>query len=360
MKINLLVLSLLITLMPQFLAAQNKTISFDSPKIQYQGRIAFKDSAACVNWSGSSIVLNFKGTEISAILKDADTANYYNVIIDDKVISKIQLDTIKKSYRLASGLSNENHKIELFKRTEWGQGQTFFYGFEVPENATILSKSKLSKKKIEFFGDSITCGYGNEDTTGKDSRTGHFQNNYLTFAAMTARHFDAQYSCIANSGIGITISWFPNIISDIYDLTDPHDKNTKWNFNNYTPDVVVINLFQNDSWLVNMPKHEQFKNRFGSEKPKEDFIIKAYENFVKTIRAKYPKASIICALGNMDATKAGSNWPNYIVKAVENLNDKKIYTHFFEYKNTPGHPKVNEQRAMADSLIAFINQKIKW
>jgi hypothetical protein len=30
------------------------------------------------------------------------------------------------------------------------------------------------------------------------------------------------------------------------------------------------------------------------------------------------------------------------------------------YKNTPGHPKVNEQAAMADSLIAFINEKIKW
>ncbi|WP_310557998.1 SGNH/GDSL hydrolase family protein [Flavobacterium sp.] len=360
MKINVFLLISILFFAPKIISAQKKLIRFNNPNIQYEGRIAFSDSAACVNWSGSSISLNFKGSEISAILKDADTSNYYNVILDEKVISKIQLDTIKKSYVLASNLSNGTHKIQLFKRTEWGKGQTFFYGFETNENATILPKSKPKKKKIEFYGDSITCGYGNEVINGKDSGTGHFENNYLTYGAITARHFDAQFSCIANSGIGITVSWFPTTMPDIYDLTDPHDINTKWNFNNYTPDVVVINLFQNDSWLVNKPTHEEFKRKFGSQKPNEDFIIKSYENFVKSIRQKYPNTTIICALGNMDATKEGSKWPNYIVKALENLQDKKIYSHFFTYKNTPGHPKVNEQKAMADSLIAFINQNIKW
>lgn len=345
---------------PKIISAQNKSIPFNNPKIQYEGRIAFKDSAACINWSGSSISLNFRGSEISAILKDADTANYYNVILDGKVISKIQLDTIKRNYILASGLSNGKHKIQLYKRTEWGKGQTFFYGFETNENDKILSKSKPKKKKMEFYGDSITCGYGNEDNTGKDSGTGHFENHYLTYGAITARHFDAEFSCISTSGIGIMVSWFPTVMPDIYDLTNPHDKNTKWDFRQYTPDIVIINLFQNDSWLVNMPKNPEFINKFGTQKPNEDFIIKSYENFVKSIREKYPNTSIICALGNMDATKEGSKWPNYVVKAVVNLNDKKIYTHFFKYKNTPGHPIISEQKAMADSLIAFINQNIKW
>jgi lysophospholipase L1-like esterase len=360
MRINFLALISILILAPKIISAQKKDIPFNNTKIQYEGRVAFKDSAACINWSGSSISLKFKGSEISAILKDADTSNYYNVVLDDKVISKIQLDTIKKSYILASGLSKGKHKIQLFKRTEWVQGQTYFYGFETNENATVLHKSKPKKKKIEFYGDSITCGYGDEVLNGKDSGTGHFENNYLAYGAITARHFDAQYSCIATSGIGIMVSWFPETIHDIYDLTNPHDKNTNWDFNKYTPDVVVINLFQNDSWLVNLPKNAEFIKKFGGQKPNEDFIVKSYQNFVKTIRTKYPNASIICVLGNMDATKEGSKWPNYIVKAIENLNDKKIYTHFFEYKNTPGHPKISEQKAMADSLIAFINQNIKW
>jgi len=81
---------------------------------------------------------------------------------------------------------------------------------------------------------------------------------------------------------------------------------------------------------------------------------------VKSIREKYPNTSIICALGSMDATKEGSKWPDYIKKAVANLQDKKIYTHLFKYKNTPGHPKINEHQDMADSLIAFIDKNIKW
>ena len=360
MKIHFLVLISILILAPKIISAQKKNIPFNDPKIQYEGRIAFSDSTASLNWSGSSISLNFKGSEISAILKDADTANYYNVILDHTVISKIQLDTIKKSYILASGLSKGKHKIQLYKRTEWGKGQTFFYGFETNENDKILSKSKPKKKKMEFYGDSITCGYGNEVQNGNDSGTGHFENHYLTYGAITARHFDAQFSCIATSGIGVMVSWFPTIMPDIYDLTNPRDKNTKWNFNNYTPDIVVINLFQNDSWIVNLPKNREFIKKFGDQKPNEDFIIKSYENFVKSIREKYPNASIICALGSMDATQEGSKWPNYIKKAVGNLNDKKIYTHSFEYKNTPGHPKISEQKAMADSLIAFIDATIKW
>ena len=360
MKIKILLFICFLIVFTETISAQKKNIPFNNPKIQYEGRVAFKDSAACINWSGSTISLNFRGSEISAILKDADTANYYNVILDDQVISKIQLDTVKKSYLLASGLSKGNHKIQLFKRTEWGKGQTFFYSFETNDNGKILPKSKSKKKKMEFYGDSITCGYGNEVVNGNDSGTGHFENNYLTYGAITARHFDAQFSCIANSGIGIMVSWFPNTMPDIYDLTDPHDKNTKWDFNNYTPDIVVINLFQNDSWIVNQPKNPEFIKKFGTKKPNEDFIIKSYQNFVQTIREKYKNSTIICVLGNMDATKAGSKWPDYIQKAIENLQDKKIYTHFFTYKNTSGHPKVSEQKAMADSLIGFINENIKW
>jgi hypothetical protein len=109
-----------------------------------------------------------------------------------------------------------------------------------------------------------------------------------------------------------------------------------------------------------MPNNEQFKYRFGTKAPDKDFIIKSYKDFVASIRNKYPEAYIICALGNMDATKEGSLWPGYIQKAVDQLKDSKIHAHFFKYKNTDGHPKVNEQKAMAESLIKFIEDNIKW
>ena len=341
-------------------SAKNKTISFNDPAISYEGRILYRDSAAELSWPGTSVTIQFEGTSVAAVLQDLDTANYYNVIVDNKVISKIHTDTLKKSYVLASVLAPGKHQVQLFKRTEWDKGKTLFYGFDLPGNAKLLLPPAPKKRKIEFYGNSITCGYADEDNSGKDRWYGCFENNYLSYAAITARHFDAEYYCISKGGIGILISWFPLIMPEMYDLTDATDSTSKWDFSKYTPDVVVINLFQNDSWLVNKPDHEQFKNRFGSKAPDAATIVKAYKDFVETIRTNYPDASIICALGSMDATREGSVWPGYMQKAVDEMNDQNIYTLFFPYKNTNGHPNVDEQKVMADSLINFIDKNIKW
>ncbi len=339
---------------------QKKNVPFNSPEIYYEGRIVYKTDAAELSWPGTSVSINFEGKSISATLKDLDTANYYNVIVDDKIIAKIHTDTLKRTYILASGLPGGKHKVELFKRTEWDKGKTLFYGFEIPGKAIVLPSPGAKKRKMEFYGNSITCAYAVEDISGKDSWYGYFQNGYLSYAALTARHFDAQLYSISKSGIGIMLSWFPLIMPEMYDRLDPTDSTSKWDFSKYTPDIVVINLFQNDSWIVNMHNNEQFVNRFGDKEPDENFIIAAYRSFVNSIRSKYPHASIICALGSMDATREASPWPGYIKQAVEQLHDPKIYTHFFTYKNTDGHPNVEEQQAMANSLIDFIDKNIKW
>jgi hypothetical protein len=178
------------------------------------------------------------------------------------------------------------------------------------------------KHRIEFYGNSITCGYAIEDTEGKDRGTYEFENGYKSYANITARNFNADYRSISKSGIGVVISWFNYVMPDIYDRVAAHDSIAKWDFKKFTPEVVVVNLFQNDSWIVKLPDHEQFKAHFGKTPPTDGFIIKSYQKFITSIRGKYPQAKIICALGSMDATKQGSPWPGYIQKAVAGLNDK--------------------------------------
>jgi Lysophospholipase L1 and related esterases len=335
-------------------------IKSNDPRIHYMGRTDKSGDAAVLSWPGSSISINFNGTGVKALLKDQHGENFYNVIIDGKVTAKIHLDTAKKEYTLAQGLSMGRHNLQLFKRTEWTMCKTYFYQLQFDHKAKVLTAPPIKKRKIEFFGNSITCGYAVEDSTGKDRGTGPFENNYVSYAAITARHFNAEYYCTARSGIGVTISWFPQTMPEMYDLIDGNDATRKWDFTKYQPDLVVINLFQNDSWLVKQPNHSEFKARFGTTAPTDAQIVKAYSNMVKSIRSKYPKAQIICALGNMDATQSGSVWPGYIEKAVANLGDKKISTCFFPYKGTPGHPNTKEQQAMANQLINFIDQHVKW
>ena len=334
-------------------------ISATDKHISYEGRIAYTSEAAELMWPGTSVTIKFKGTGISGEFKDQDTSNYYNVIIDNDSMYTLQLDTSKKLVSLASGLPYGKHTLELFKRTEWDKGKTWFYGFETNAKTKLLKRPKLPKRKIEFFGNSISCGYAINDMM-HDSGLGYYENNYDAYPAITARHYNAQYHCTAKSGIGVMVSWFPLIMPEMYDRLDPTDSTSKWDFSKFTPDVVVINLFQNDSWIVNMPDNEQFKKRFGAKPPDENHIVNAYKNFVQTIRSTYPKAQIICMLGSMDITKKGSPWPGYVEKAVAELKDPKIFTYIAPYKNTPGHPKVKEQKELADGLINFITSHIKW
>lgn len=357
---NKYLFTLLISVASTFCYAQNIVIGSHNPHIRYSGRIIMQDDAAELSWPATSVKINFKGTGVKATLKDDGGNDYWNVIVDDKVISVIKPDSIKKEYVLVSGLPDANHSLELFKRTEWAMGKTWLYQFALDRNSTALPPPPAQKRKIEFFGNSITCGYAVEDTTGQDRGTPPYENGYLSYAAITARHFNAELHNTSRSGIGIMVSWDPLIMPDLYNRQEGYDAETKWDFSKYIPDVVVINLFQNDAWITKLPDNPQFKDRFGDKAPTDEQIVKAYRDFVKDIRDKYPKAQIICALGSMDAVKDGSPWPGYVKKAVAQIGDKKISTLIFSYKNTPGHPSKKEQQAMADQLIAYIDQNIKW
>lgn len=327
-------------------------------RIRITGRVKNEGDSVTVYWSGTSILVRFSGPELNAKLKDERGDNYFNIIIDGDSVNYIRLDTIKRYYQLASGLEPREHTVELVKRTEWSMGKTWFYGMEVM--GSLLDLPPPHKRKIEFFGNSITAGYAIEDYTGGDSWDSIYTNNYYTYGAITARHFNADYYGTVKSGIGILISWFPLIMPEMYDRLDPEDSLSKWDFNRVVPDVVVINLFQNDSWLVHNPEHPSFKQRFGTRPPDEKTIISAYRSFVEKIRKAYPNAHIICALGCMDATREGSPWPGYVKKATDDLHDNKIYTHFFPFMQKDGHPRREDNEAMAKSLIAFIEKNIQW
>jgi len=337
------------------------TVSYLNPDIEYWGRIdTLKSDAAELYWSGTSIRLNFEGQGISAMFDEERGDNYYNVIVDNDSLFILRPDTVQKYYELAANLSDGPHSIEIFKRTEWDRGWSRFYGFKIAGDGKVLPKPKAKKRKIEFYGNSITAGYAVDDFSGRDRSDSIFTNNYLSYATLTARHFDAQYHCICKSGIGITLSWFPLIMPEMYNRLNPANPESRWDFSFFTPDLVIVNLFQNDSWLVEKPDHAEFKHRFGTTKPSDEFIIRSYADFIHSLRLAYPDVPIICMLGNMDATREGSKWPGYVETAVESLNDPAIFTFFEPFKNTPGHPTIEEQQTMANHLCGFIEQNIDW
>jgi len=360
MKINLLQICLIIGISFLSCARQPIFISPNNPSIDYVGRISFKDSLKPeMYWSGTSVSINFKGEEVYATLNDENGLNYFNVVIDEDSVYPLKLKQGEHQYLLASGLTKrKEHTISLVKRNEWITGSTQFCGFTL--KGKNLPASPDNGRLIEFYGNSITAGYAIEDNTGGDSPDSTFTNNYLTYAALTARHFKADVHCIVRSGIGINVSWDRPIMPEIFDRTNPQDSLSHWDFSSKTPNVVVVNLMQNDSWLVNKPNYPEFKYRFGDKKPDKEFIRNAYANFISKLRNNYPSTPIICALGSMDATKEGSEWPQIVEQAVHQLNDANIYTLVFPYIEKKGHPRVEDDKKMANQLIRFIDDLKIW
>lgn len=350
---------LLLLSVPLAAQAEPGFISPDSKGFIYTGRIDFSNpKAPLLSWPGSSIKANFTGSQLKITLDDQYGKNYFSVIVDNEIYHPYVIETKKgeQEYTIATNLSSGRHSLEIYKRTEGEEGSTLFKGLVLANDGKLLAPPARFARRIEIYGDSITSGMGNEAADNARDDLLSEKNNYWAYGSIAARELNAELHTISQSGIGMMISWFPFIMPQFYDqLSAVGNNGTQWDFTKWTPDLVIINLFQNDSWLIDREKRLQ-------PIPNEDQIIQAYVNFVRTIRTKYPDVQIVCALGSMDAT-ANNKWPDYIRKAVEKLKqdgDKKIDTLFFEFTGYGQHPRVAQNKANAKKLVEFVRKKMNW
>ncbi|TVZ38185.1 GDSL-like lipase/acylhydrolase family protein [Alteromonadaceae bacterium 2753L.S.0a.02] len=341
------------------LCCANQLIPADNKHLQYSGRIDFSTpTIAGISWPASQVVAVISGNEIGVTLDDQYGKNYFNVFIDNNWDAPyvIACEQGLQTYQLSQYLPAGKHTITLTKRTEGEEGRTIFHGFNIADDGKIFDPPPKPQRKIEFYGDSITSGMGNEAAYNADDALLSEKNSFLSYAAITARELGADYRIISQSGIGVMVSWFDFIMPQFYDQLDAVGNNeSHWDFALWQPDVVVINLFQNDSWLV----EKRLK-----PVPNDAHRIAAYQDFIAKIRKVYPKATVIATLGNMDATKQGSAWPGYIRKAVANhkkiSGDTHITTFFFPYEEYPKHPRVIHHQQNAERLTQFIRKTMKW
>lgn len=332
--------------------AQNTSSAYFTGRVDHNA-----DGTTNLYWPGTTVSTRFTGTSLKVFLKDATGHNSYHVVIDGRSAGEIKTEAGYKSYEVATGLAPGKHTATLHRQMDWYNGATVFHGFSYDSGARTF-KIKQPRRRIIFYGNSITVGAGmrERDTAYKGPST----NNYLSYSARTARHFGAEYHCVSSSGIGLMISWGDVIMPEIYNRLNPADSSSQWNFSKDAPELVVINLLENDASLSHQPKHPQFIRRFGDKAPTPEEIIATYARFIQQLRQHYPKALFICALGSMGSVTPGSPWPDYIRKAVASLNDPAIHTHFFPYVGGNGHPNAAEHQAMAQSLIKRIDEVMKW
>lgn len=330
----------------------------DNPNISYVGRFNNKDPKnVTYDWPGVQIYTKFEGTSCSLRLKDR--ANEYAVIIDykDPMTLKMNSDTI---YNVASGLPDSIiHTISIHKRTESFIGTGEFRGFILDPGKNLVHPDLRPDKRIEFIGNSITCGFGVE---GKNSDC-HFspetENAYMSYASITARDLGADYSLVAYSGRGVVKNFGDkNQVSrdpmpELYDRICCNDSVNKWDFNKWIPQAVVINLGTNDYSAQPFPDKSVFQN--------------AYINLIERVRSLYPGVTIFCVCGPMIEEPCFT----FIKEIVDQEQAKTVIPSVY-FIGIPKkimsdadwgcdwHPNIQGMRKMADIIVPEIRLRMKW
>ncbi|HOT13355.1 MAG TPA: T9SS type A sorting domain-containing protein [Bacteroidales bacterium] len=352
-----IILSISLLIAAKCMAAPADTIPANSSLIEYTGRIDFSNPLAPkFSYSGVSIRACFTGTSIAAIMNDNIGKNYYNVILDGKVTDTINVSIGQKTYLLAEGLENKVHEIELFKRTEQEFGKTEFLGFVVDKDANLSTIVNQREKMIEFIGNSITCGYGNEGKNGEKFGP-TTENHYLTYAAITSRNFNARHLAVCKSGIGIYRNYDgpatgdAECMTNLYTRTFLYDDKPKYSFAQ-KPDLVCIDLGTND---------------FSTTGCDSARFINNYFRLIDTIQTKYAMPEIICLAGPMMSGSALVTIKKYLTFIADSATKKgkgKVY--FFEMSAQSGdvgidyHPNVTQHKKNAQELTDFIVKTKGW
>jgi len=319
----------------------------DDPRIKYVGRIDFSNVLAPRFWNpGVYVQAKFRGTSLEISVNDETlygvTHNYLEIAIDNNAPFKIQTTGKHSILKVADNLPPGVHTVTICKDTESGIGYVEFVGLK----CAGLLDMKLPKRKIEFIGDSITCGTGSDQSVVKcDQGNWYDQHNaYMSYGPTTARALNAQWQLTAVSGIGLIHSCcnLKITLPQVFDKVMLRDDSIKWDFNKYKPDVVTVCIGQNDG--------------------KQDSVAfcGAYVNFIDDIRSHYPKADIVCLnspMANAELTPILKKYITGIVQALNNDGKKKVSYFFFSRRfndGCGGHPSMSQHALIAEELAGYI------
>lgn len=329
----------------------------DDERIRYIGRFDFQDpQKPAFDWSASAIEFAFSGTSLTIDLEDG--RNSYNVTVDDRC-QVLETEIGVGRYLIAEDLEPGSHLFRLTKRTEAYVGAAVFGGMQIT-GGDLEQPPPGAERRLEFIGDSITTGYGNEGQSPDCWFTPQTQNAEKSYAALTAEELGAEYALIALSGLGVVrnlreeTAASPETAISFVERTLGLNPFVIWQADRTIPDAVVINLGTNDYSSVPFPSDDEF--------------IEAYVELLQLVRTRYPQALIVAVAGPLMLEPA----PRVIESAVERFraaNDDGLLKYVLIKDNLERsaedfgcdwHPNVNGHNKIASQLTPVIADELGW
>ena len=342
--------------------------------LQYSGRIDWSDRTAPVFvFPCTSVRIRFTGKTLKVHVRNkrAYWENYLGCILDGEQ-SKFRLPDEGEALLEILGESPAEERTEdgvhealLFKRQDACHEVTFL-GFEIEEGGEVLELLPKPQRRIEVYGDSVSAGEVSEavEYTGKPDpeHNGEYSNSWYSYAWMTARKLGAEIHDVAQGGIALLdgTGWFnaPDYVGmetawDKIHYNPTFGPATDWDFAEYTPQVVIVAIGQNDNHPEDYMKEDYNCSRALKWR-------RGYRALLEKIRRQYPDAWVLCITTLLEHDPA---WDQSIDEVCRGMEDEKI-RHFMFRRNgrgTPGHLRIPEAEEMAEELSAYIeNLEIQW
>lgn len=307
--------------------------------IRDKERLVLSDSAAGICFYTTGEVYIDIEPEIETF--DKDSCPYIAVIVDDDYDNSVKIPVYRflEQYKISENCDFKR-KITLIKVTEEQFSKIYLSNLKSDKDIERVEKKD---KKLHIIGDSISAGYGVLGINNSDEFTTSQEDILKSYSFLLGQALNMETYVFAHSGNGIISRWIEpssdipneyNLIPNIY----PFDDENKYP----QADIIVINLGSNDISYI--------KDR----KDRLERFLAEYEKFIMKIRAENKNALICVSYGVIE---------NTLVKHIESMIKNNFSTDkdkiFFveidiqreeEGIGAIGHPGVNVQKRMADTL----------
>ncbi len=337
--------------MEKYIVPVNQPIKLaDNDKIRIRGRHTEEDGMLAFDWTNSGFAFTFVGTGfiISLGSYSHDCPAYVKITVDGNRSQRFAV-TNGGEKLIIEGLSDKRHRVTVLKITE-GEPKLRFDTVTLLGNAAELRNPPNNcPRKIEFIGDSITCGYGVLGLPTDPTYLTFQQDGTRSYAGITAERFGADARFIAISGKGIVC----NCNGDRSDIKAGEYYNMQSRTggicnDGWTPDVVVINIGTNDC---------------GGPAPNDEFSD-AVRDLVAKVRARYPEAHIIWMYGMMS-----QHYSEVLRETLRDISKSDSKVHFLfvdtvfgneSETGANGHPNVRASVRASALLCKKIRSLTGW
>lgn len=310
--------------------------------IKVIGRSSTLAEGITCDWSASGISFNLDCVGDVVIKLSSQSVSFFTVIVDGvRKTERVQVMGADARITIAKDLEGGLHSFSLLKQTENANSMCVLSAISF--DGEFAAKPADQSLYIEFYGDSITSGYGNlvtstnKPTDDSASGTAVWQDGTQTYAFRLAEALGADWSMISVSGIPFSKGYTQFTMGEIMEKINFRRGDAAYSFAR-KPDLVVINLGTNDQQCnadMNDVKAkaeamiQTLKGRYGADQ--KILLVTCMMNqncrtqLLEVIQACGGEASGIYEMQSFESNRLGGNGHPNMTAHIDVAEELEIY-----------------------------------